>query len=106
MKRKLPVLIAIIAVVAIALAACQPQSAPVKPGGNPTDPLPSHVQAEPTQETTLPAGTVATDPAPAEEPKYITPDEAIAIALKDAGFQEADVKGLHAELERDDGITI
>lgn len=106
MKRKLPVLIAIILALAIALAACQSQNQPVVPGGNQTDPLPSHSQnADPTQDTTLPNDPANTDTQP-EESKYITMDEAIAIALKDAGFKDTDVTGLHAELERDDGITI
>lgn len=104
MKRKLPVLIAIILALAISLAACQNQ--PAVPGGNQPDPQPSHSQdADPTRDTTLPNDPVSTDTQP-EESKYITMDEALAIALKDAGFQEADVTGLHAELERDDGVTI
>jgi uncharacterized membrane protein YkoI len=101
MKRKLPVLIAIILALIVSLAACQSQNQPVIPG-NQTDPLPSHVQqTDPARENPLPAG-----PAETADPKYITMDEAIAIALKDAGFGEKDITGLHAELERDDGITI
>lgn len=116
MERKLPVLIAIILALAIALAACQSQTPPPA-----TDPLPSHVQeSQPQpQPESLPAvpadpqpaapAPASIDPAPAStEPAaagQITMDEAIAIALKDAGFAEKDVKGLHAELDRDDGIT-
>lgn len=98
MKRKLPVLIAIILALVIALAACQPLVQPVVPG-NQSDPLPSHVESAP--EATPPA-----EPAPVNEPQLITTDEAIAIALKDAGFTEKDVTGLHAELEHDDGVQI
>ena len=93
MKRKLPVLIAIILALVIALAACQPLAQPAIPG-NQSDPLPSYAE-------TTPATT-----APTVEPQLITMDEAIAIALKDAGFSEKDVTGLHAELDKDDGRTI
>lgn len=105
MKRKLPVLIAIILTLAIALSACQPIAQPIAPG-NQADPLPSHVEQPP--ETTLPAEPANTDtqPAPVEETNLITMDKAIEIALKDAGFTEKDVTGLHAELERDDGVRI
>lgn len=113
MKRKLPVLIAIILALAISLAACQSQNPPVT-GNNQNVPNPVQ-QVDPqlndsAADPTLGTAPAPVDPAPADptpaEPKYITMDEAIAIALKDAGFKEADVKGLHAELERDDGITI
>ena len=93
MKRKLPVLIAIILALVIALAACQPLVQPVIPG-NQNESLPSYAE-------TTPATT-----APTVEPQLITMDEAIAIALKDAGFSEKDVTGLHAELEHDDGVQI
>lgn len=110
MKRKLPVLIAIVLALIVALAACQSQNPPASAAGDPIDPAPAQAQNDPTGEAVLPADpaiadTQPSDPAP-EEPKLITMDEAIAIALKDAGFKEADVTGLHAELERDDGITI
>lgn len=117
MKRKLPVLIAIILALAISLAACQSQNPPVTANNqnlpNPVqqaDPQLNDSAAEPTPgSVTAPVDPAPADPAPADpapaEPKQITMDEAIAIALKDAGFKEADVKGLHAELERDDGVT-
>ena len=102
MKRKLPVLIAIILALIVSLAACQSQNQPVIPG-NQNDPLPSHVQNTDPNPPAEPAPASA-DPAPAD-PKLISMDEAIAIALKDAGFGEKDVTGLHTELERDDGVT-
>lgn len=110
MKRKLPVLIAIVLALVIALSACQYKYPPLIADERSQTPA-AEVLPEPT-ESTVPVATepVAQEPAPAdppaEESKYITLDEAINIALKDAGFQQADVKGLHAELERDDGITI
>lgn len=111
MKRKLPVLIAIALVIIFGLAACKPQPQPAATGGSATDPLPSHVQQpEPTQpepptdSTPAPAAITPAAPAPTE-PKLISMDAAIAIALEDAGFTQKDVTGLHAELERDDGIT-
>lgn len=103
MKRKLPVLIAIVLALIISLAACQSQPAP---GGNPTQPPLSPSQnPAPTQETTLPMEPVSVDTQPAQS-KYITVEEAIAIALKDANLKEGDVTGLHGELERDNGVTI
>lgn len=111
MKRKLPVLIAILLAIVIALAACQNQ--PVLPGGDTADPLPNPVAGQPVDPAPVSAdpAPAAKDPAPAADPapaetKLISMDEAISISLKDAGFKEADVTGLHAELERDDGITI
>lgn len=96
------------------LAACQLQNQPATPNGGQGDPLPSHVQGadDPTLDT-LSASPASPDAGPADlppadeqatDPKLITMDEAIAIALKDAGFAEKDVTGLHAELERDDGV--
>ena len=80
MKRKLPVLIAIILALVIALAACQPLVHPVIPG--------NQSESQPSYAETTPATT-----APTVEPQLITMDEAIAIALKDAGFSEKDVTG-------------
>ena len=98
MKRKLPVLIAIVLVLIIALTACQPQE-PIPNPGNQTDPLPSHVrQPASTGQTALPANK--------DTQPVISKDEAIAIALKDAGFTEKDVTGLRAELDRDDDIPL
>ena len=105
MKRKLPVLIAIILSLAVSLVACHTQNQPVIPGNNQIDPTPSQsLEADPTQSTALPDQPAA-DTQP-EETKYITMDEAIAISLKDAGFKDTEVTGLHAELERDDGVTL
>lgn len=43
---------------------------------------------------------------PATEPvvQYITPDEAKAIALQDAGLKETEVRDLEVELDKDDGV--
>ena len=60
----------------------------------PVTTLPPVETTSPLQETTP-----ATQPAV----QYITPDEAKAIALKDAGLQEADVRDLEVELDRDEG---
>ena len=59
------------------------------------------------------AGAQSTQPAPQASvpptqpvdatPKYITPEEAKAIALQDAGLAEADVRDLEVELDLDDG---
>ena len=116
MKRKLPVLIAIVLALVIALAACQFQ--PVIPG----IPLPSQDKnAEPTGETTLPAEPAITDiqpeaPKEAEKPaastsskstasKQLTKDQAISKALSHAGLKKSQVSKLTAELDKDDGVT-
>ena len=103
MKRKLPVLIAIALVLIISLAACKNTEQPVNTTTSPT----FTPKVDPTLFTNPATEEPTVAPAPAAEaPAIITMDEAIAIALKDAGFKEADVTGLHAELERDDGITV
>lgn len=65
-------------------------------------------QAPAETKTDTTATTEAT-PAPAaqstEATNQITLEEAKAIALKDAGVTEADVTGLDAKLETDDGVT-
>ena len=94
MKRKLPVLIAIILALAVSLAACQLVGQPIA-----TDTLPTFT------ETTL-ASDGDLQPAAAEPPKLITEEEAVAIALKAAGFQQTDVTNLHVKLDRDDGIAL
>ena len=59
-----------------------------------------------TEEPTAPAApepTVAIPTeAPAPEPNRLTREEAIAIALKDAGFTQDQVTGLRAEFDYDD----
>jgi len=108
MKRKLPVLIAIAITLIILLAACQPHDQPA--AGGQTVPPASTPSTAPT-DPTVPTPTVpiaSTDPVPTEATVTqtpLSPEEAIAIALKDAGFREQDVTGLHAELDRDDGVT-
>lgn len=91
MKRKLPVLIAIVFVLIIGLSACNYKIVPADYGNEIAPPTTLPLQIQP-EETT--------------ESLYITIDEAIAIALQDAAFQESEVTGLHGELERDDGKTI
>ena len=99
MKRKLPVLVAIVLVVLIGLSACNYKIVPADYGNEIAPPATQPAsQTQPTEAPTVPVD--------ATEPQYITIDEAIAIALKDASFREADVTGLHGELERDDGKTI
>ena len=98
MKRKLPVLIAVVLVVLIGLSACNYKIVSADYGNEIAPPTTLPLQTQPTEAPTVPVD--------ATEPQYITIDEAIAIALKDASFREADVTGLHGELERDDGKTI
>lgn len=66
----------------------------------PTAPLspvpPTEVPAAPTEMPTLPASA-------ATEPARISRDEAITIALQDAGFSADQVTRLKAELDYDDG---
>ena len=91
MKRKLPVLIAVILVLILGLSACNDKIVPADYGTETTPP------------TTLPLQTQPEEPT---ESLYIPIDQAISIALQDAALTESDVTGLHGELERDDGKTI
>lgn len=113
MKRKLPVLIAIAVTIIILLAACQPHNQPASGGQTTPAPVQTNPPA-PTEQTTVPVTepvqTQPVDTPPADttlpaEPKQLTKEEAMDIALKDAGFAKADVTGLHAELDRDDGTV-
>ena len=52
-----------------------------------------------------PSAPPATVPATIPTVQYITPEEAKAIALQDAGLAEADVRDLEVELDRDDGTV-
>ena len=103
MKRKLPILIAILLTLAIALAACQSQISLPTTGANQADPLPSHVDAP--AETTQPTEPVDAQPQP-EEPKLVTKEEAISAALAHAGLKRSQVSHLQAELDKDDGRTV
>lgn len=48
----------------------------------------------------------AATPNPPAAPQLLTRDEALAIVLKDAGVNRADVIDLEVELDRDDGFTV
>ena len=76
------------------LAGCQ-SSAPQQDPAGTTAAIPP--------ETTAPAPSVPETTAPTVE--YITPEEAKAIALQDAGLKEADVRDLEVELDQDDGAV-
>lgn len=91
MKRKLPVLIAIVLVVLIGLSACNYKIVPADYGNEIAPPATLPLQTQPEEPT---------------ESLYIPIDQAISIALQDAALTESDVTGLHGELERDDGKTI
>lgn len=90
MKKLLTVLL-VTALLLPVLAGCQ-SSETQQP---PVTTLPQAESTAPTQQETVPA----TEPAA----QYITPEEAKAIALQDAGLAEADVRDLEVELDLDDG---
>jgi len=80
------------------LAGCQSSEQP---------PVTTQPQAA-SQETTAPAQqetVTVTQPSTEPTAQYITPEEAKAIALNDAGLAEADVRDLEVELDRDDGTV-
>ena len=92
------------------LTAIEESTVPLAPAPQHVIPAPTEAPTEvpteaPTEAPTLPAP-VPTEPAPAPapaEPSRITKDEAIAIALKDAGLTKDQVRGLRAEFDYDDG---
>lgn len=62
--------------------------------------------AETKQQTTTNTNTTTeTTPAPQQNAAQITADEAMQIALDDAGLSEADVMGLSVELDLDDAVV-
>ena len=83
-----------VAVLLLLLSGCM-NAAAIQPEA--THPPITPVQADP-----VPTEAPATDPA--TQPVQLTREEAIAIALADAGFDEAQVNRLRAEFDRDDGI--
>lgn len=90
-------LLLVLALLLPALAGCQSS----EPAAKLTDPP---AQPSATAETTLPADVPAQTTAPAENIKTLTRDEAINIALKDAGLTKDQVRDLDAELDRDAGV--
>lgn len=90
MKKLLSVLLVTALLLAV-LAGCQStvDHPPAQAGAQSTQPAPQ-------------ASVPPTQPVDAT-PKYITPEEAKAIALQDAGLAEADVRDLEVELDLDDG---
>ena len=90
MKKLLSVLLVTALLLAV-LAGCQSTVSypPAQAGAQSTQPAPQ-------------ASVPPTQPVDAT-PKYITPEEAKAIALQDAGLAEADVRDLEVELDLDDG---
>ena len=70
----------------------------------PTLPAPTELPAPTSPPETEPAAVPETEPAAtASVPTLITKEEAVAIALKDAGFAESQVKRLRTEFDYDDG---
>ena len=53
---------------------------------------------------TIPDESAAAAPAPAAVSPHLSREEAIAIALKDAGLEESQVSRLKAEFDVDDGV--
>ena len=97
MKKSFSVLLVTALLLAV-LAGCQSTVSypPAQEGANQTVPAP--------QESVPPTAEAPADTQPAEAaPTYITPEEAKAIALQDAGLAEADVRDLEVELDLDDG---
>ena len=99
--KKILALTMVLALLLPVLAGCQ-SSAPAQ---TQTDPPASSQETTVPEETTLPPETtvdttpVVTDPVTTT----ITRDEAISIALKDAGLTKDQVRDLEAELDTDDG---
>ena len=78
--------------------------APADPA--PADPAPADpAPADPAPVDPAPADPAPVDPAPAN-PVEITKDDAIGIALADAGFSLENVQRLKAEKDRDDGVWV
>ncbi len=93
--KKLYALIAVLALLLPVLAGCQSAYLlpPQNNGASVTETAP---------ETTVPvAAPVETAPDPAAQ---ISADEAINIALKDAGLTKNQIRDLDTELDRDDGV--
>ena len=76
-------------------AAIQPEATEPPIIAVPADPAPTEAVIVPTE----PPATV-----PAAQPVQLSREEAIAIALADAGFEETQVSRLRAEFDFDDGI--
>lgn len=112
--KKLYSMILVLALLLPVLAGCQGSAPAANPTDPPVTPPPTGTTApettvpqttppaetEPSQETTAPVNTTAS----AEASKQLTRDEAINIALKDAGLKKDQVYDLDAELDRDNGV--
>lgn len=83
------------------LAGCQSSAEPAPQAGASANSPAAQPQNE---QVPAPAAEQPAEPAPAaSSPEYITREEAKAIALKDAGLAEADVRDLEVDLDLDDG---
>lgn len=97
--KKILVLTMVLALLLPVLAGCQSST----PAANQTDPPASLQETTVPEETTLPPETTVPTTTAAADQKRLTRDEAIGIALKDAGFTKDQVRDLEAELDTDDG---
>ena len=81
------------------LTAIEESTVPLAPAPQPAVPAPTEAPPVPAPVAPAPTAPVAASP----ESNRITKEEAIAIALKDAGLTEDQVTRLHAEFDYDDG---
>lgn len=93
-------LLTVLALLLPVLAGCRSTS-PVTDPGN-TSSIPQPTQTIPVVPTSDP---VTQTTAPAAPDAQLTRDEAIDIALKDAGLTREEIQDLDAELDRDDGTV-
>jgi len=98
MKKLLSILLAAALLLPV-LAGCQRSAEPAPQAGASAN-TPGAQQIAPSN-TVAPAPTKKTAPSVT----YITPEEAKAIALQDAGLKESDVRDLEVDLDRDDGTV-
>ena len=89
------------AAVSAAPAPSQPVLTAIEESTVPLTPAPQPAAPTPTEAPPVPVPTAPVSASP--ESSRITKEEAIAIALKDAGFTEDQVTRLHAEFDYDDG---
>ena len=99
--KKLFALLTILALLLPVLAGCR-STPPVTDPGIPTDDTPKPTQTTPVTPPTVPTPQPT---APTVAETLLTREEAIDIALKDAGLTREQVQDLDAELDRDDGTV-
>ena len=110
--RKLFALIAVLALLLPVLAGCRSTQSAATPGNTAGTPQPAQTTpappvTDPTQGTPVDsaADPVAQTTAPEATETKLTRDEAINIALKDAGLTREEIQDLDAELDRDYGTV-